>query len=65
MGCYLETIDKSPNVEPPYCMYYGEDYDCQNCWLTEEEKDRFVREAEKAQDYISKQIETNKKKRRK
>lgn len=62
MSCYLETIDKSPNVNPPFCMYYGEDYDCENCKLTEKEKNDFIKEAEKVQEYFMKQ---SKRKRRK
>lgn len=55
MSCYLETIDRSPNVNPPFCMYYGEDYDCETCKLTKKEKDSFVKEAEKAQEYFMRQ----------
>lgn len=55
MSCYLEVIDKSPNVEPPYCRYYGGDYYCATCMLTEKEKDEFMKKSERFQDLFEKQ----------
>ena len=44
--CECGIIDKSPNVNPPFCMIYGEDFDCENCTATDEEKHRYALMAE-------------------
>jgi len=41
-SCVCGYIDYSPCVNPPYCMIKGEDYDCDQCVVTEEEKNKAV-----------------------
>jgi len=53
--CVLYVEDHSPNVNPPFCMKYGEDYDCENCRFTEQEKDKFLKDAEKFQEEMERQ----------
>ena len=63
-NCSLYHEDHSPDVIPPFCRYYGDDYDCENCKLTEQEKDKLLLDAEKHLEMIEKQIKENKRKRR-
>lgn len=41
-NCVCGYIDHSPCVNPPHCMIKGEDYDCDQCVVTEEEKNKAV-----------------------
>ena len=61
-NCSLYIEDHSPNVEPPFCRYYGDNYDCENCKLTEEEKDKLLLEADRETELLEKQIKRNKRK---
>ena len=63
-NCSLHVEDHSPDVNPPFCRYYGDDYDCENCKLTEQEKDKLLLDAEKHCEMLEKQIKKNKRKRR-
>lgn len=38
--CECGVIDTSPCVNEPYCMIYGEDWSCEDCTATDEEKHR-------------------------
>lgn len=36
--CDCGCIDTSPQVREPYCLIYAEDFDCDNCVATDEQK---------------------------
>lgn len=44
--CECGVIDTSPAVNPPYCMIFGEDFSCQECEATDEEKHKTALMAE-------------------
>ena len=54
-SCVCGYIDHSPCVNPPYCMIKGEDYDCDQCVVTEEEKDKAIGIFENNQDLMEKE----------
>lgn len=45
-NCECGVIDTSPNVNPPYCMIYGEDWSCAECKATDEDKHKAALMAE-------------------
>lgn len=53
--CVCGYIDHSPCVNPPYCMIKGEDYDCDQCVVTEEEKNKAVGIREEYEELAEKQ----------
>ena len=56
-SCACGYIDHSPCVNPPYCMIKGEDYDCDQCVVTEEEKNKAVSIREEYEEQAEKQKE--------
>jgi len=54
-SCVCGYIDHSPCVNPPYCMIKGEDYDCDQCVVTEEEKNKAVGIREEYEELAEKQ----------
>lgn len=45
-NCDCGVIDTSPSVNQPYCIIYGEDFDCDRCTATQVEKDEYIKRLE-------------------